>query len=208
MPDLRSELEKVIHAWEQPEQPEFQPTHETIMDTPTAPATPALSVNEKLFNFVKANPGLTAMQIQEHMPNIKHSSLSSQLAQMAKRHLIIKSGGQNETKYGGVFHAAVDKYMSPSEQLGVGRNQRTSVYKSKTKGKAKKAAAKKQSWQADMFTVDTSERPTPPAPKPELTVSSPAPQPAMRSVFDLDIESLTVAEARALRDKLNALFGA
>ena len=44
MPDLKSELEKVINAWEQPQQ-------ETKMDTTT---------NTKivtLFEYIKANPG-------------------------------------------------------------------------------------------------------------------------------------------------------
>ena len=168
-------------------------------------ATTPIPYNEALFNFVKANPGLTAMQIQAHVPEVSPASLSSLLAAMAKRHLIIKSGGTGKNNYGGVFHAAVDKYMSPAEQLGVGRGKRMS---NPVKAKPKKAA-KKQVNQMDMFTLDTSERKVPPAPKPELTVSSPAPapQPIMRSVFDLDIESLTIAEARALRDKLNALFG-
>jgi len=200
MPDLRSELEKVIHAWEQPEQPEAQPEAQPE-STPTMDTTTPAPYNEVLFNFVKANPGLTGVQIESHVPQIPKGSVSSLLAAMAKRHLIIKSGGAGSNHYGGVYHAAVDKYMSPAEQLGVGRGKRMS---NPVKAKPKKAA-KKQVNQMDMFTLDTSERKVPPAPKPELTVSSPAPQ--MRSVFDLDIESLTIAEARALRDKLNALFG-
>ncbi len=202
MPDLRSELEKVIHAWEQPEQPEAQPEAQPE-STPTMDTTTPAPYNEVLFNFVKANPGLTGVQIESHVPQIPKGSVSSLLAAMAKRHLIIKSGGAGSNHYGGVYHAAVDKYMSPAEQLGYVKGQRISSSK---KRRAKRTeAVKKQLDQLDMFTLDTSERKVPPAPKPELTVSSPAPQ--MRSVFDLDIESLTIAEARALRDKLNALFG-
>jgi len=203
MPDLRSELEKVIHAWEQPEQPEAQPEAQPE-STPTMDTTTPAPYNEVLFNFVKANPGLTGVQIESHVPQIPKGSVSSLLAAMAKRHLIIKSGGAGSNHYGGVYHAAVDKYMSPAEQLGVGRGKRMS---NPVKAKPRKAA-KKQVNQMDMFTLDTSERKVPPAPKPELTVSLPAPAPQMRSVFDLDIESLTIAEARVLRDKLNALFGA
>ena len=208
MPDLRSELEKVIHAWEQPEQPETQPEPQPeaapTMNTTTTP----IPYNEALFNFVKANPGLTGVQIESHVPQIPKGSVTSLLAAMAKRHLIIKSGGSGSNHYGGVYHAAVDKYMSPAEQLGMGRGKRISSAKKKIK--LKRTTAKPQRDQLDMFTLDTSERKVPPAPKPELTVSSPAPapQPIMRSVFDLDIESLTIAEARALRDKLNALFSA
>ncbi len=168
------------------------------MDTTTPPP-----YNEVLFNFVRDNPGLTAVQIATLLPQVPSGSVTSLISAMAKRHLIIKSGGVGPHHYGGVYHAAVDKYMSPAEQLGYVKGQRISSSK---KRRAKRTeAVKKQLDQLDMFTLDTSERKVPPAPKPELTVSSPAPQ--MRSVFDLDIESLTIAEARALRDKLNALFG-
>lgn len=210
MPDLKTELEKVIHAWEQPEQTQTQPTTEAqpIMETtkPTASTTPTITDSERIFNVVKEFPGLTASEIEVLLPEVSHGSISSLLGQMAKRHLIIKSGGTNSNHYRGVFHAATDKYMSPAEQLGVGRNKRMSIHKAKTKTKAKPQKVKAKS--APQMKLDL--RPTP-APVPEVKpepVLMPSPAPQMRSVFDLDVESLTIAEARALRDKLNALFGA
>ena len=152
-----------------------------------------ITYNEILFNFVRDNPGLTAVQIETLVPHVSKGSVTSLLSSMAKRHLIIKSGGVGDQNYGGVFHAAVDKYMSPAEQLGVGRGKRMS---NPVKAKSKKASAKKQ-----MDQLDTS------TPALEPLKPFPAPAPKMRSVFDLDVESLTIAEARALRDKLNALFG-
>ena len=208
MPDLKTELEKVIHAWEQPEQTQTQPTTEAqpIMET----TKPTITDSEKLFNAVKEFPGLTASEIEILMPEIPHGSVSSLLAQMAKRHLIIKSGGTNSNHYRGVFHAATDKYMSPAEQLGVGRGRRKSIHKAKTKAKAKPQKVKAKS--APQMKLDLRPTPAPvPVVKPEpvlMPTPAPAPQPIMRSVFDLDIESLTIAEARVLRDKLNALFGA
>ncbi len=188
MPDLRSELEKVINAWEHPEQtqPETQP--EPIMTTtPTqAPKTNA----EKLFDCIKANPGWPSEKLCK-ATGVPFMSGSSQLSQMMKRNLIRKEGGDYGRNYGGAFYAVLDRYMSPAEQLGVGKHHKMS--KKKTKNPRKMILIK-----------PPIVREIKPEPKPELTVSSPP----MRSVFDLDIESLTIAEARALRDKLNALFSA
>lgn len=166
-------------------------------------ATPAQTLKtnaEKLFDCIKANPGWPSEKLCK-AAGVPFMSGSSQLSQMMKRNLIRKEGGDYGRNYGGKFYAVLDRYMSPGEQLGVGKHHKLS--KKKTKFKSKRPAAKPQ---LDMFTLDTSERKVTPAPKPDLTVSSPAPQ--MRSVLDLDIESLTIAEARVLRDKLNALFGA
>ena len=98
MPDLRTELEKVIHAWEQP-QPEPEPQPET-----TPIMAKDLTYNEILFNFVRDNPGLTAVQIETLVPHVSKGSVTSLLSSMAKRHLIIKSGGVGDQNYGGVFH--------------------------------------------------------------------------------------------------------
>ena len=186
MPDLRSELEKVINAWETPAQPETNdqpsPTH-TPMKTSTQP-----SYSEILFNFVRDNPGLTTREIEARVSEVPRVSISSLLAQMSRRHLLIKTGGVNELGYNGTYSVGTEKYMSPAEQLGVGRGRRMS------KGKKKITRTKKQVapvQQPDLFT------PPPAAPQP----------PVIRAAFDFDVESLTIGEARALRDKLNALFG-
>ena len=90
----------------------------------------------------------------------------------------------------GNFVAVADKYMSPAEQLGVGRGHRMSS--------GKKRFKRREEVQKQLSSL---------APAPEPLKPFPAPATQMRSVFDLDVESLTIAEARALRDKLNALFG-
>lgn len=189
MPDLRSELEKVIHAWETPAQPETTNQPTPIMNTSTTQAN--LTHNEFLFNFVRDNPGLKAKQIETLVGDrVPSASLSSLLAQMAKRHLLAKSAGDNGMGRNGTFTAVADKYMSPAEQLGVGRGHRMS------KGKKKITRTKKQVapvQQQDLF--------TPPHISPIMPV-------APVSMRDFDVESLTIGEARALRDKLNALFSA
>ena len=197
MPDLRSELEKVIHAWEQPnDQPQI--TH-NIMNTK------APSFNEIIFDFVRANPGLTSKEIETRITTIPANSISSLLAQMARRHLLIKTEGPNGTGVNGTFSTNAAKYMSPAEQLGVGRNQRMSKGKGKHKAKAKAKATPKAK-QQDLFTSPPPAAPVAPA-APQLPPIMPV-APQMRAAFDFDVESLTIAEARALRDKLNALFGA
>ena len=189
MPDLRSELEKVIHAWETPAQTETTDQPETTHNTMNTPITDARNQSELLFNFVRDNPGLTSRQIEERVGDrVPSASLSSLLAQMAKRHLLAKSAGDNGMGRNGTFSAVAEKYMTPAEQLGLQYKQRLS------KGKKRLIRTKKQVapvQQPDLFT------PQPAAPQP----------PVMRAAFDLDVESLTIGEARALRDKLNALFG-
>lgn len=190
MPDLRSELEKVIHAWETPAQPETtdQPeiNEQSTMNTDTKHVTQI----ESLFNYVRDNPGLTAIQIEEGFDGkISNGSCSSLLAQMAKRHLIAKTAGDNGMGRNGTFSAVAEKYMTSAEQLGLQYKQRLS------KGKKRLTRTKKQVapvQQPDLFT------PPPAAPQP----------PVIRAAFDFDVESLTIGEARALRDKLNALFSA
>lgn len=188
MPDLRSELEKVIHAWETPAQTETNDQPEITHNTMKTSNQPTYS--EILFNFVRDNPGLTTREIEARVSEVPRGSISSLLAQMSRRHLLTKTGGTNELGYNGTYSIGAEKYMSPAEQLGVGRNRRMSKGKKKRLTSTKKQVAPVQ--QRDLFT------PPPAAPQP----------PAMRAAFDFDVESLTIGEARALRDKLNALFSA
>ena len=178
MPDLKSELEKVINAWEQPQQ-------ETKMDTTT---------NTKivtLFEYIKANPGKTASELTLAMPSIHESSVSSVLSSMLKRHLIRKVGGKGPKQFNGTFEVCAESYMTPSEQLGIGRGKRLSK-----KNKRKQVAQVKKVPRTVPEVVEAQH---------VAPVATPAPR---LDVNDIDLESLTIGQARALRDKLNALFGA
>lgn len=203
MPDLKSELEKVIHAWEQP-QLDMEPEIKMETTTPTQPAAPATpTYTQVLFEHIKANPGRTTLELEHDLPQIHPQSISSLLSSMLKRHLLRKVGGQGKRQFGGTYEVAADVYMSPSEQLGLGRGRRLST-KAKRKNRPVLAAVKNLPAVVEAQSV----APAPvvmPAPAP--VVAAPVVAPVV-NVNDIDLESLTIGQARALRDKLNALFGA
>lgn len=185
MPDLKSELNKVITQWEQPETP-----MQTSTPTPTPPAqlskqAPVISHSELVFDYVRANPGRTALEIEVEFgkiaPQVDSHSISSYLSAMTKRGLIKKVNGGGRTNRGGGFVAVAAKYLTPSEQFGRERGAR----------------------------VQTGQLPLPmKLPNTLPAVVNAAPTMTRVSARDIDVESLTIGEARALRDKLNALFGA
>lgn len=86
MPDIQSELSKVITAWE----------------TPTAPAptgrkffTTTNNVTRATFDYVKAHPGLTRIAVTDALQaqGYKKASTSSILGQMLKQGLLRTEGG-------------------------------------------------------------------------------------------------------------------
>jgi len=196
MPDLKSELEKVINAWEQPTQPQPE-----IKMATTTNSTPANSHIVTLFEYVKANPGKTATELELAMPSINRASVSSVLSSLLKRHLIRKVGGKGTRQFNGTFEVCVESYMSPSEQLGLGRGKRLSK---KAKRKYTKRAKQVEHTIPEVVEAQQVEPVVMPEP-----VFKPFPAPArVLDINDIDVESLTIGQARALRDKLNALFGA
>jgi hypothetical protein len=192
MPDLKSELEKVINAWEQPTQPEIK------MATTTNPTNSHIVT---LFEYIKANPGKTAAELEQAMPSIHRSSVSSVLSSMLKRHLLRKIGGVGKKQFNGTFEVCVEAYMTPAEQLGLGKGKWLS-----TKAKRKYTKRAKQAEHTIPEVVEAQQ--VEPVVMPEPVFKPfPAPAPVI-NINDLDVESLTIGQARALRDKLNALFGA
>jgi len=84
MPDLKTEMQKILHAWEQPETTET--TKETTVFKPTN------NVTQATFNFVRDNSGcarndaIRILVAQGH----KKSSVSSLLGQMLRQGHIYK----------------------------------------------------------------------------------------------------------------------
>lgn len=194
MPDLKSELEKVLRGWETDPEPTETPDQTQTQPEPTMAVVPTTkSHSEIIFDYVKEHPGLTCLQLEAALPFIHTESVSSLLSGMLKRHLVRRVGGAGARHIGGAFEAVADRYMSPSEQLGYGRNRRRPEYKGKRRNR-------------QLNPILTTPTDTPAAPAVPMPVVQPAPQPTRVSIHDIDVESLTVAEARALRDKLNALF--
>ena len=86
MPDLHTEMQKILHAWEQPETTEE--TKETTVFKPTN------NVTQATFNFIRDNSGcarhdaIRLLVLQGH----KKSSVSSLIGQMLRQGHIWKDG--------------------------------------------------------------------------------------------------------------------
>jgi hypothetical protein len=86
MPDLQTELSKVIHAWETP----------TVQTQPTTPAArshyfkPTNNVTRRTFDFVRDNPGLPRARINNEMVRLgfNYKSVSALLGEMIRQGLI------------------------------------------------------------------------------------------------------------------------
>ena len=84
MPDLKTEMQKILHAWEQPETTE-QPKESTVFK-------PTNNVTKATFNFIRDNSGcarndaIRILVAQGH----KKSSVSSLLGQMLRQGHIYK----------------------------------------------------------------------------------------------------------------------
>lgn len=87
MPDLKSELSKVINAWEAPAAP-AAPTGRKFF-------TATNNVTRVTFEYVKAHPGLTRVDVANALEaqGYKKSSTSSILGQMLKQGLLRTEGG-------------------------------------------------------------------------------------------------------------------
>jgi hypothetical protein len=84
MPDLKTEMQKILHAWEQPET--IEETKETTMFKPTN------NVTQATFNFVRDNSGCArndAIRILVSQGH-KKSSVSSLIGQMLRQGHIYK----------------------------------------------------------------------------------------------------------------------
>ena len=84
MPDLKTEMQKILHAWEQPET--IEETKETTMFKPTN------NVTQSTFNFIRDNSGCArndAIRILVQQGH-KKSSVSSLIGQMLRQGHIYK----------------------------------------------------------------------------------------------------------------------
>ncbi len=199
MPDLKSELEKVIHAWEQP-QLDIEPEIKMETTTPTQP-----TITQVLFEYIKANPNKTTLELETELPQIHPQSISSLLSSMLKRHLLRKVGGKGKRQFGGTYEVISDVYMSPSEQLGLGRGKRLST-KAKRKNRPVLAAVKN-------LPEVVAQAPLPlPAPAPVVAapVVVPAPMPVLPTLPTAEsvLNNMSVMEARRLYEEMKKLFGA
>ena len=85
MPDLHTEMQKILHAWEQPETTE-QPKETTVFK-------PTNNVSQQTFNFVRDNAGCTRAHAIQKLVQSGHkkSSVTSLIGQMLRQGHITKN---------------------------------------------------------------------------------------------------------------------
>ncbi len=97
MPDIQTEMQKILQAWEQPE------TTETKTEEPMF--TPTTNTSRATFELVRDEPGLPKAQYIRKLETMGHkkASTSSLLAQMTRQgHIWVDSSGclrPNHTEY-------------------------------------------------------------------------------------------------------------
>ncbi len=118
MPDLHTEMQKILQAWEQPETTE-QPK-ETTMFTPTN------NVTKDTFNFVRDNAGSTRVHVIQKLVQSGHkkSSVTSLIGQM------LRQGHITKNNYG-MLYPNGDEY-TPIKSAKTMAKQEAKVKKPKT----------------------------------------------------------------------------
>lgn len=118
MPDIQTELQKIMQAWEQPETTQ-QPPKDTPMFTKT------IGVSEATFNIVRDQPGLSKRDYVKELTKAgyKKTSTTALLNQMERR-------GHIWEDVDGLLHARLSEYRP----LGAGQaRKKVAAKKYKTK---------------------------------------------------------------------------
>lgn len=182
MPDLKSELSKVINSWE-------APTQAAPKAEPTAEAKPYFTVTNNVcrvtFDCIRDNPGKTRTEIglMLEKEGFKRSSTTSLMGQMVKQGLV------RETQ--GLVYANYTEYK-PLKSAKVWANH-----------VAKQAEQAPQRKRIEIVNKRTGEVINP------RPVTTALPMPQISPVWDADtlLNSLSIVQARALYDSLRKIFG-
>lgn len=178
MPDLKSELSKVLNAWEHTA-PEPEPMPET---TPSQKPyfTTTNNVCRATFECIKKNPGKTRKELYDALleSGYKKSSTTSLVGQMLRQGLVRETGG--------LLFAAIPEY-APLKSSKVWANQQA-----KKEGKPQRKV------------VEITNKRTGEVINPR---SAPAAQINSVWDADVMLNSLSIVQARALYDSLRKIFG-
>lgn len=151
MPDLKTELSKVIDQWNKPEEPA------TTQPTPALPSSLSVTNNvcRATYDFIHQNPGKTRKEIIDALTlsGYKPGSTTSLIGQMLKQEHIRESQGllyANYTEYRPLKSNAVFMRM----QEAVGRTKAVAVKRPKVKATEAPAATPdsvqiNSAWDAD-----------------------------------------------------------
>lgn len=196
MPDLQSELSKVLNDWNTDDAPTTtQPTKETAMTNTTPTPVPTVdnriksNVSRASFYLVRDNPGLTRDEAVTKLIEQGHKAVSatSLLGQMLRARMIMQDAN-------GKLSAVVRDY----EPLTVLR-------KTKTKVKAKAAKPVKAATDRKQITIVSRE--TGEVLNPKLVEPIATPVPTTMQTAESVLASMSVAEAHKLWVALNKMFG-
>lgn len=218
MPDLQSELKKTLNAWEQDAnqyQPDLQPKEQMKMQatfaTAARPATPAtnnpdaktstlpkpvkpadMTLTETVFNYVRDNPGYSQLEYVNVFvaAGFNYGSVTSLVSQFVQARMMNKD-------INGKLTVAVPAYKTLTSSLRKNKlHKRVVLVKRKpantdTKQSAGIAALPK------------------PLKKEDFIITKATPEPAPKdNAWSVDsiLDTLSVNQARQLRDALNDMF--
>jgi len=184
MPDLKSEMSKVLEAWEQDVE-QLQQEKQMQKKLPQQ-FVPTNNVTQELFNFVKNNPNKNGVEIRDAMAakGFKAGSVGSLLSQFFKQ-------GQFARDHNFRYSVVVPAYtpLKSTRQFRAAGKRINKIVNIKSKPKSAGIAA---------LQVDTTTQ------KP-FSVGTPK----LMTQWDADtiINNIGLKQARALYDELKKIFG-
>ena len=180
MPDLKSEMSKVLSAWEQDEQ---QTQEKQVTATLPQIFRPTNNVTLETFNYVRDNPDETSAEICTALEarGFKKGSVSSLLGQFVKQSQMIRD-------FKGRFSTTVPNYtpLKSTKKYRATGARTNKIVSIKSKPSSAGIAALK---------VDT---------KAKTTINKPV---ATQWDADTIINNIGLKQARALYDELKTIFG-
>ena len=185
MPDLKSEMSKVLEAWDQEEQQPQEKQVQTQREMPQNIFQPTNNVTKETFNYVRDNPNKTSVEVCTALEarGFRKGSVSSLLGQFVKQ-------GQMARDHNGKYIPLVAAYTPlKSTKKFRAEGKRTNKIVSKPKAQPKLKVVPKSEGIAALR-VDTINKP-------------------VVTQWDAEtiINNIGLKQARALYDELKTIFG-
>jgi len=188
MPDLKSELSKVINSWEAPTQAASKPEPTPKKEAEDKPYfTVTNNVCRATFECILDNPGKTRTEIGVMLEKdgFKRSSTTSLMGQMVKQGLVLDSHGlmyANSMEYKPLKSAKVWANYVAKQAAEAPKRKRIEIVNKRT---------------GEVITTGGT------------IAASTLPMPQINSTWDADVmlNSLSIVQARALYDSLRKIFG-
>jgi hypothetical protein len=195
MSDLRTELfTKVL--------PKMQSLTNLTFDDPDQPMEPAvLTNNELIFNWVKEHPAsYSSNVVAGFRGRITESSVVSQLYTMANRKVLHKAKCSSTGKF--MYSAAMDEYPRAARADIVAKMQAARAKLGKEEMARRIAEGHKANRAAE---AETKLEPTK---KKVVLIKRRVTEPPAVTVTPVDLNTLSIVQARKLYDELKQIFGA